>query len=281
MQTILDWLRKIDLTSIGTRIGKIIGAIGEAISSGEATSLLTESFQAAFEQIGNYAMRMFNGLIAVLITRIGQVAAETPKVFGIIAPAVTAALTGAFKNFAAEMISNLGGVAAALGANKMAMGLFASASNMAGSSGKGSDEAAAKLKLGINEMIKETVADAGEGASAFKGAWKDTGSPFGNDATNKLQAHLGALMSRVGTAASGTGKRAGEEDVQFGGGLNHRTEGNVFEKMGFNMGGEAPMNEVAKNTARTVDAIDQLREAILEGWKNGDVVQPGANHEVQ
>jgi hypothetical protein len=282
VQTVLDWLRKIDLTSIGTRIGKVLGAITEAIASGEGTALLKESFEAAFEQIGNYAMRMFNGVFAVLVTRITQVAAEMPKIFGVIAPGITAALTGSIKTFAGEMLLTLSNAAQALGQNKLAMTLARSGADVAASSSRGSDEAAAKAKSGLNEILMGTVADMGELGSAFKGAWNDTGSPFGTDSTAKLQAHLGKLMARVGTAGSSEGARASDEDVNFGKGLTHRTEGNAFEKMGFVMGGGGgPIQDVVKNTARTADAIDQLREVIEYNNSHGlDRVQPGMDHAV-
>ncbi|MCX6922606.1 MAG: hypothetical protein NT154_05235 [Verrucomicrobia bacterium] len=101
VQKILDWLRKIDLTSIGQQIGATMGAIMEALKSGEITILITDSFDAAFEQIGNNAARLFNGIFAMLLTRLTQLALEIPDQFNVIAPAITGLLisTGPSKIF--------------------------------------------------------------------------------------------------------------------------------------------------------------------------------------
>jgi len=264
VQSILDWLRKIDLTSIGKQIGAVLGEIIEAVRSGEITTLITEAFQAAFEQVGNYAMRMFNGVGAAFLTRISQVVSEIPELFGVIAPAITTILTSSLKMFAANFNSTLSDLSRELGSNKLAMVFARRSSAWAGSAGKDSDDASKTAKAGIGRIIAGTVADAGEVAEAFKTAWGETGSPFGNDATAKLQAHLAKLGSRLGSATASGEHGGGEENIDFGKGLTHRTEGNAFEKMGFNMGGAGgPIQDVVKNTGRTADAIDQLREVIL------------------
>jgi hypothetical protein len=276
VQMILDWLKKIDLTSMGQKIGAVLGEITEAFGSGEITALIVEGFQAAFEQVGNYAMRMFNGVCAAFLTRLGQVASEMPELFGVLAPAITATLTTSLKLFAANLLSTLGDLAATLGAKGTAMGLFGSASKLAGSGRDDADKAEKTAKGGINNLIKTAVADTGEMADAFKSAWVETGSPLGNDATANLQAHLANLGSRLGSATSGGKRGGGESDVDFGKGLTHRAEGNVFEKMGFNMGGAGgPIQDVVKNTARTADAIDQLREVILYNQSHYGEVESG------
>jgi hypothetical protein len=41
IQKALDMLKSFDLTSIGQKIGKVIGAVGDVIGSGQLTELLT------------------------------------------------------------------------------------------------------------------------------------------------------------------------------------------------------------------------------------------------
>ena len=279
VQSILDWLRKIDLTSIGQRIGKVIGAISEAISSGEGTGLFVEAFQAAFEQIGNYGMRTFNGLFAAFITRLNQVASEMPQIFGVIGPGIVAVLNGFTKNWIAETESSLGEMAESLGAKNIAMRLFGAASGLAGSSAAESAAAAEHAKTGLMGILARSAGDVGQMGAAFQAGWGAIGSPFGNDATARLQAHLASLMGRLGGATGPMAGAGGEQDVSFGAGLTHRTEGNVFEKMGFVMGGGGgPMQGVERNTARSADLLADIRAALVD--KPGIEVQDTSQHAV-
>ena len=90
---------------------------------------------------------------------------------------------------------------------------------------------------------------------------------------------------KAGLLGSATGRRVaadhkGEqetdlEDMLFGKGLKHKTEGNAFEKMGFaTNGGGGPQQETARNTGKMVDLLTDLRNAGFRRPDNEPLVDP-------
>ncbi len=285
VQSILDWLRKIDLTSIGKRIGQWFNAMTEAFKDGSFSEMLALSLQVGFEKGTHWANRFALSLAAAVM-------ASLPH-------AITAGL-------------ELGKIGArSLGEWSLKFGVATLEKSVrSGEARKAADPANwSRLDEGNLQYDREHLANARsqlenvradfaskntaslramitEGQAAIDGAVKaawEAWSASGSDAPSEAQKRLQALMGRFGTAMGRAAVvlKPGDDDVSFGAGLTHRTEGNVFEKMGFVMGGGGgPLQDVAQNTRRTADAVDALREAILEQWQRGDVAQPGMDHAV-
>jgi hypothetical protein len=88
----------------------------------------------------------------------------------------------------------------------------------------------------------------------------------GGEAQDRFESLIGGLR-RMPKRELGllNGIGGGGGNVEFGSGLHHKTEGNVFERMGFNGGNVGPAQETAKNTGKLVDLMTQLRNAIMSG----------------
>jgi hypothetical protein len=288
IQKALDMLKSIDLTSIGQKIGKVIGAVGDAIGSGQLTELLTLSLAAGFEQGAFYGERL-------IVTFGAGLAAAIPEALAAGFQASAAVLEAAgqflFNTAAQNKIARLRKEISEIQQGKGLNALIPAGNRalMVGARQKEIDEA----EMGINDMqagisqnrsaraksaavnIQKALT---EGMGAAGDAWSGMGAAP-TDSLNRLKEFLAKFKSNGLALGTKTEDIAGE-DLTFGKGLSHRTEGNVFEKMGFvTDGAGGAQQEIVRNTARTVDAIDQLREIITYNREHGDMVQPGMNHE--
>ena len=258
VQTILDWLRKIDLTSIGVRFGHLFDDLAKMIRDEDFGKVLELSLNAGMERAANFMVQTLAGVSAAIRTMMHN--ALKPDSGG---------ATGS---------GNLKGLGyAAMGAGPAVLGAGSQIQQWI----MPTAENAARLKERIGQVDfwmqkaddalgnkggKLPFQDAMSGVpEAFQKAFSAQAGSFGDAAQKAFTAFLSKPrkpLSGAGKDSGDSGSKSGEDEIQFGGGLNHRTEGNVFEKMGFNMGGEAPMNKVAMNTARTVELLTDIRHCF-------------------
>ena len=279
IQAALDMLKKIDLTSIGEKIGKVIGAVGEAIASGEFVDLLKETFQAGWEFVGNYGVKIFNGVVEAMATRFQQFLTGLPAAFGVTFQAIGALMVLNLGTKLAVFLGMMGDALKAVGMDKLAGKAFGAASSVASASADKGVNANADLKSSLAKSLGEMPGQAKEIMDSFKSGFTGTENVFGTASGDKLQEHMASLMARVKPLMAGE-TAGGGEDVPFGAGLSHKTEGNVFEKMGFVSGGAGgPAQDTARNTAATVDLLTQMRDQDRAFWDShaGNNYDPGVN----
>jgi hypothetical protein len=275
IQDILAKLEKIDLSGLGQKIGQVIGLIWESFGNGTFSKTLALAFQVGFEKAEFYAMKLVASLGAGL------------------AVVVPIALKGAF-NTSAHLAGGLFGSLIAkldLALQKTNLRDMETSKGFSGKYGSPKWTAAEEQALAVQ---RQTVAVAeatvtGTGAlteqqlmapikkalaemqvalpraqAAVSATWKAKAGPK-SPAEIELQNLLAGFAERLKSQFPPTKPGAKKGDALELGLASHRTEGNVFEKMGFVSGGaNGPVQETARNTARTADNVRQLRDAILE-----------------
>ena len=287
VQSILNWLRKINLTGLGQQIGTWIRALTESFSSGGFVELISLSLQAGFEQGGFYGMKFIAtfaaGLAAALPEAIAagfQASAGILESFG---EGLYKTLYSAEMRIAGKAIANLsdpnyrGKLSPEERASriKQYQGILDSAEQNFNDQVAGGRERRGALIASATRNIGAAMREGMAGAGA---TWASFG-PAPTEQSSALQAKINQILSRLGrTSAAGAGA-VGTEDIDFGHGLTHRTEGNVFEKMGFVMGGGGgPMHDVARNTANPVDVLNRILGAVT-GNPDSTAGSPGGVHQ--
>jgi hypothetical protein len=263
IQSALDMLKGIDLTSIGQQIGAVIGAIGEAFASGEMTDLLKETFQAGWEFIGNCGLKVFNGLVAAIAERFSQFLSELPANFSAVFSVVAAMIKSQLGSVIADRMSEAGDVLKALGMDSLAQKAYGAAGTLSAGAAGSADQASEALKQQVAKSIAGAPGQMMDVMGAFKSGFEGTQDAFGTEGGTKLQAHLASLMARSKKLQGGSPEKGEEDSLEFGKGLSHKTAGTAFEKMGFvGSGASGPAHETAKNTAKSVDLLTSIRDKI-------------------
>ena len=282
MQRVLDWLKKIDLTSIGVRIGKLFERLAEEFRTGHFSDLLGLSLEAGFEQGEFYAARFVATLGAGLAAAVpAAIAAGFNASAGLLTPE-----GGGFFAWTSRKAIKLDQEAKAriekdptLTPAERARRIKAEDDRIEAEEVYQNDLTAGTRQARA-ERAKKAAADIQQAVTEGMKSASETWGNFGaapHEAMDRLRANLGSMMGRLGAAFNG--RPLGKDDANFGGGLVHRTEGNVFEKMGFVMGGTGgPMHDTALNTARLVDLVVTIRDRLID-YKPPDATEP-LNHAV-
>jgi len=270
IQQVLERMEKIDLSGLGKQIGQVAGLLAESMGDGTIGEVLGLSIRAAFEQAEFYAVKFATALGAALMVAIPaaiSTAFELAKMGG---RGVQGWLERQNRDLIAQDVNGMEENKAKLGgawtpaqegrlAQKRGLLSDVDARNSA-------SEAAAKSANAesIKRVANHLATAIPEAMAAANAAYNTTTPGNPTVASAALVAKMAAFKARMDAVfpVSGEGKKPGEA-LEFSLGGGHRTEGNVFEKMGFvTGGGGGPAQETARNTAKTVDLLTQLRDSI-------------------
>lgn len=278
VQSILNWLRKIDLTGLGQRIGAMLGIITESFGDGTFSTVLQLAFQVAFEKAEFYGQKFVSVLAATIMAIFPKAIEASFEIAKMAGRGLSGWMQHQTRDIFAEDVARLEALKAkgvGRGGGKWNAGDEEALATKRGALSDAdalSKDLDAQKKAANAESIRRISADFAtalpEALAAAKAAWKNVPAGPPSDAENQLSALYAKFRARI-AAVKVNPAAGGTDDVDFGKGLTHRTEGNVFEKMGFAMGGGGgPINEVARNTARTVDILDQISNAVCNRNNN-------------
>ena len=257
-----DWLNSIDLSKIGHSIAMFFRVIQEAFKEGVVYDLMTETFEAAVEFLGNMIFNLlgsgsfWSGIWDYMVGSFILQWAVMAKLFMNLGVILKASLTTAFQAVF-EWIGKIPKVGKMLGlegytADKFSANYAAERENASGAN-KMID---GWLATGVGRM--EGSRD--KMAKAMAEAYANSGGP----AQDRLAARIRGLQAKVHLD---TDKKkddaAGGTDVPMGG--NYKPEFTSLEKIGFVMSGLGNADlasQTARNTERTAAAAERTAELL-------------------
>ena len=253
VEMLSEKLASINLTQLGLRIGDEITAAFEAVRLDQFGEYFRLTLQKVTFDVANFFGKMLQDALSNK---------QDPNAPG---------GNGSFGDKTMELVR--GGLTAAAGSVLLAGGAIGVPGMQ-----KAGDFMAEKSMEHFGESFG-WVAKAADSAADIGKA----GVQGGMGGVNPYAAPREAM--KAGLLGSATGRRVaadhkGEqetdlEDMLFGKGLKHKTEGNAFEKMGFaTNGGGGPQQETARNTGKMVDLLTDLRNAGFRRPDNEPLVDP-------
>ena len=266
IQSVMDTLKGIDLTSIGEKLGAALGdaasILGQAFKEGDITELLSAVFEAAVERLGNLVFGvlgdggLWSGVWDVMVGSFWIKLAVIGKAFVGLGTILEAGITSAF-NVLLEWIGKIPKLGKYLGLENYKADSFGETYSRM----KEENAPAQKMLSGI---LGEGLGQSKKGLGNIGAALARANAASGGEAQDHLAELIGGLRARAPKKIKAQiDLVAGTKDMEFGKTPEHHTEGNAFEKMGFNMGGGGPAATTATNTGKMVDLIAQVRDAIL------------------
>jgi hypothetical protein len=277
LQKVFDYLKAIDLTDVGKRLGAVIGLLGESLGSGKFSEMLSLAIEVGFEKGEFFAVRLAGSLgaaLMVVVPKALEAAFQMSKMAGRTFSSMSLEWDlSRRKAYVAELErekasqANTGswskGDEAKLTAARASEQLTKSAIAVH------SRESMESTVESIKKLSAEIATSMPQAMAAAQEAWKSIGGGPDTDASKHLAALMADFQSRLQALLPAVRTDSGKA-IEFGKGMHHRTEGNVFEKMGFVTGGGGPAQDTAHNTAKLVTLFEQVRDGIFrENMRRG------------
>jgi hypothetical protein len=287
LQKIFNYLKSFNLTDIGKQIGAVVGLLGESLGTGKFSEMLSLAIEIGFEKGEFFAVRLAGSLGAALMVVVPQALAaafQMSKMAG-----------RTFASMSLEWdLSHRKGYVAELEREKASQansGSWSSGDEAKLTAARASEQLT-KSAIAVHsresmestvESIKNLSANIAtsmpQAMAAAREAWNSIGGGPDTDASKRLAGLVAGYQSRLQAILPG-GSIAGGVDVEFGSGMHHLTEGNVFEKMGFVTGAGGPAHDTARNTAKLVTLFEQVRDGIFRenmrrvqtDWPTNDIL---------
>jgi hypothetical protein len=273
IKAIIDKLGEIDLSKIGQRIGQMVGLLAESFGNGKWADLLVLSFQVAFEKAGVYVMKFALGLGAAIMTvlpaaieaafkMVGQTGSRGKHLFSEIQVLHDTERVEELERLRGEGKNRLGGKWGPKDDEELADAKKFQLEHMQRGAAEQS-QIQSSDGLVMAEVMKSMAGALPRAMEEAHKAWASVQFPESQSEAG-LSAALDDFRKRweksfPPSESRGRGNNSGGlfENLSL-----HNTEGNLFEKMGFIMGGPGGpagyQQETARNTGKTVDLLSQL-----------------------
>ncbi len=246
IQAIGDKLNHLNLTQLGLNLGEQIMAAFEAVRLDRFGEYFKLTLQSATFDVANLFGKMLQDALDHKAGEPGF--AEKSLNLGRMGIGLAG---GGLHSLIGEIMGPLGAVDQHTGQSQIMSAMMAG-----------------RKTFGWAQSFMGALGDIGEAGEA--GAMGAGANPY-TAQLSKLVAALATSAAARNPADAGPGDRGGGRDINFGGGLIHRTEGNAFEKMGFAMGGAGgPVQDTARNTGRMVDLLMDIRGGLVNTHGQSD-----------
>jgi hypothetical protein len=289
LQKVFDYLKSFNLTDIGKQIGAVVGLLGESVGNGRFSEILSLAIEVGFEKGEFFAVRLAGSLGAALMAVVPKALEAAFVMSKMAGTSAIGMMLRRLSTVATRDLNQLesdkakGGIPGRGPWSAQDEEYLQRAKSNASLALFTADIHDANANKSATDNIRTFSADIAtsmpQAMAAAREAWKSIGGGPESDASKHLAALMADYHRRI-NAAVASKRTDGGEDVEFGKGMHHRTEGNVFEKMGFVTGAGSPAHDTARNTAKLVTLFEQVRDGIFRenmrrvqtDWPTNDIL---------
>ena len=254
----LDWLNKIDLSKIGHSIAVFFRVLQQAFQEGMVYELMTETFEAAVEYLGNLIFGLlgsgtfWSGIWDIMVGEFITKWAVIAKLFMNLGVVLTAALTTAFQTVF-EWVGKIPKVGKMLGLSGYKAQTFGE--NYA----EGRDNANGANKM-IDGWLGVGAVRLASGSDKMNKAWAEASANSGGPAQDRLAATIKKLKGDIVWEHSPKDTETDKQGAPIGG--DYKPEFTSLEKMGFVMSGLGNA-DFAQRTANATEQIVQKMDSFI------------------